>query len=75
MRVVVPAPVVVVVGPAPVVVVVAPVVVVVAAVVVVSPVVVVVVDVPPPATAITGAMGAAVGVEVVMPEGVTKSLG
>ena len=36
---------------------------------------VVVVDIPPPATAITGAMGAAVGVAVVMPEGVTESLG
>ena len=36
---------------------------------------VVVVDVPPPATAITGAMGAAVGAVVVMPEGVTESLG
>jgi hypothetical protein len=36
---------------------------------------VVVVTGPPPATAITGAMGAAVGVEVVTPEGVTESLG
>ena len=53
----------------------APVVVVAPVVDVVSPVVVVVADVPPPATAITGAMGAAVGVEVVMPEGVTVSLG
>jgi hypothetical protein len=35
----------------------------------------VVVDVPPPLAAITGSMGAAVGVEVVMPEGVTASLG
>jgi hypothetical protein len=41
--------------------------------VVVAPVVVV--DDPPPATAITGAMAAAVGVVVVMPEGVTESLG
>ena len=30
---------------------------------------------PPPATAMTGAIGEAVGVEVVMPEGVTESLG
>jgi hypothetical protein len=63
---------------APVVVVVAPVVVVVAPVVVVVAPVVVVVDpegVPPPAIAITGAMGLAVGVEVVMPEGVNESFG
>jgi hypothetical protein len=44
-------------------------------VVVTGATVVVVEDPPPPATAITGAMGAAVGVEVVMPEGVTESLG
>ncbi|MDR3649522.1 MAG: hypothetical protein P4L20_10560 [Acidimicrobiales bacterium] len=70
------APVVVVV--APVVVVVAPVVVVVAPVVVVVAPVVVVVDpvvVPPPATAITGAIGLAEGVEVVMPDGVNESFG
>ncbi len=30
---------------------------------------------PPPATAMTGAMGLAVGAEVVMPEGVTELLG
>src|ERR1019366_5417713 len=52
-----------------------PCVVVVDAIVVVTPDVDVVEVELPPATAITGAMGLPVGVEVVMPEGVTESLG
>ena len=46
-----------------------------AEVVVVGPVVVVVVEELPAALAITGAIGLAVGIVVVMPEGVTESLG